>query len=101
MMTGMAVIFRRPAVAMRLEVAPQLASWDKAGTGRLNRRSHDDERKSRSGSKSLINPARTIVCEPECLLLLRRARHEHPKRRRQCINIGFVLSVIYHLNPTA
>jgi hypothetical protein len=32
MMTGMAVIFRRPAVAMRLEVAPQLASWDKAGT---------------------------------------------------------------------
>jgi len=32
MMTGMAVIFRRPAGAVRLEVAPQLASWDKAGT---------------------------------------------------------------------
>ena len=31
MMTGMAVIFRRPAGAVRLEVAPQLASWDKAG----------------------------------------------------------------------
>ena len=31
-MTGMAVIFRRPATAVRLKVAPQLASWDKAGT---------------------------------------------------------------------
>jgi hypothetical protein len=31
-MTGMAMIFRRPADAVRLKVAPQLASWDKAGT---------------------------------------------------------------------
>jgi hypothetical protein len=31
-MTGMAVIFQRPAAAVRLKVSPQLASWDKAGT---------------------------------------------------------------------
>ena len=31
-MTGMAVIFRRPPTAVRLKVAPQLASWDKEGT---------------------------------------------------------------------
>jgi hypothetical protein len=30
-MTGMAMIFRRPEGAVRLKVAPQLASWDKAG----------------------------------------------------------------------
>ena len=31
-MTDMPMIFRRPAGAVRLKVAPQLASWDKAGT---------------------------------------------------------------------
>jgi hypothetical protein len=31
-MTGMAMIFRCPTGAVRLKVAPQLASWDKAGT---------------------------------------------------------------------
>jgi hypothetical protein len=31
-MACMAMIFRRPAGAVRLSVAPELASWDKAGT---------------------------------------------------------------------
>jgi hypothetical protein len=31
-MTGMAMVFRCPEPAVRLEVALQLASWDKAGT---------------------------------------------------------------------
>jgi len=30
-MTGMVMAFRRPAAAVRLKVAPQLASWDKPG----------------------------------------------------------------------
>ena len=59
-----------------------------------------DERKSRSGSKDLIKPGPgRWPRETGCFLLLRRARHERPKGRRQCIHIGFILSIVYHLNP--